>query len=191
MFRTPGGLVHDTDSTAVGRPLRSGERQEGGGMAPESGPGGVIWTSDLRWDDDLTNSGVAALPAVRAWVRRTAADIGAEALTDLLLVVVELVTNAIEHGGGPRRLRLSRTSAEVNVEVEDANLDEVTPGVSRFGESAHRGNGLVLVRRICRDWGVRRDTASGHKTVWSTMPCDAHACPGDTVGPTGTTPSRR
>lgn len=160
-------------------------------MAQEDGPGRVVWASELTWDDELTSSGVAALPTVRAWVRQTAADIGAEALTDLLLVVVELVTNAIEHGGGPRRLRLWRTADEVNVEVEDTNLDDVTPGVSRFGEAAHRGNGLVLVRRICRDWGVRHDTVSGRKTVWSTMPCDEHARSGDAVSPSGTTPSRR
>ncbi|GAB1511331.1 ATP-binding protein [Actinophytocola sp. KF-1] len=160
-------------------------------MAQEDGPGRVIWTSVLTWDDDLTSSGVAALPSIRAWVRRTATDIGADALTDLLLVVVELVTNAIEHGGGPRCLRLSRRHAEVDVEVEDTNLDDLTPGVSRFGPTAHRGAGLVLVRRICRDWGVRRDPAAGGKTVWSTMPCEEHAHPDKTVKPSGTTPSRR
>jgi anti-sigma regulatory factor (Ser/Thr protein kinase) len=160
-------------------------------MAQEDESGRVIWACALTWDDELRNSGVAALPAVRAWVRRTAADIGADALTDLLLVVVELVTNAIEHGGGPRCLRLSRTRAEIDVEVEDTNLDELTPGVSRFGASAHRGAGLVLVRRICRDWGVRRDTAAGGKTVWSTMPCEEHAHSDEAVSPSGTTPSRR
>ena len=160
-------------------------------MTQADEPGRVIWASALTWDDDLTERGVAALPAVRAWVRETANDIGADALTDLLLVVVELVTNAIEHGGGPRRLRLTRTFAEVNVEVEDTNLDELTPGESRFGASAHRGAGLVLVRRICRDWGVRPDTASGGKTVWSTMPCEEHACSDEAVSPGGTTRSPR
>lgn len=159
-------------------------------MAQEDEPGRVIWASALTWDEDLTDRGVAALPAIRAWVRETAGDIGDDALTDLLLVVVELVTNAIEHGGGPRCLRLTRTSTEIGVEVEDANLDEPTPGVSRFGVSAHRGAGLVLVRRICRDWGVRRDPAAGGKTVWSTMPCQEHARQDDAVSPTGTTPSR-
>ena len=160
-------------------------------MAQEDEPGRFIWASALTWDDELTNSGASALPAVRSWVRETAGDIGADALTDLLLVVVELVTNAIEHGGGPRCLRLTRTRTEVSVEVEDANLDELTPGESRFGTSAHRGAGLVLVRRICRDWGVRHDTDAGGKTVWSTMPCEEYARPDEAVSPSGTTPSRR
>ncbi|MFI7677301.1 ATP-binding protein [Actinophytocola sp. NPDC049390] len=160
-------------------------------MTEADEPGEVVWASALRWDEDLANSGVAALPAIRVWVRRTAGDLGDDVLTDLLLVVVELVTNAIEHGGGPRALRLTRTDTEINVEVEDANLDELTPGVSRFGPAAHRGAGLVLVRRICRVWGVRRHPAAGGKTVWSTMPCADHARHDEAVSPTGTTPSRR
>jgi anti-sigma regulatory factor (Ser/Thr protein kinase) len=153
--------------------------------------GNVVWSSALPWSEELEASGVAALSTVRAWVRQVAQDIADEFMTDLLLVVVELVTNAIEHGGGPRCVRLSRTATDVRIEVQDTNHEELTPGESRFGAGAHRGAGLLLVRRISRDWGVRHDPQTGGKTVWTTMPC---ATPADqqraSMSPGETSPSR-
>lgn len=122
---------------------------------------------------DLVGKGPEAVSAVRAWVRGLADGIAEERLTDVLLVVVELVTNAIEHGGGPRWVGVSRTRSAFRIEVQDSNLGQLTPGVSRFGASAFRGRGLVLVRRMCQDWGVLRDNGSGRKTVWTTVPCPA------------------
>jgi hypothetical protein len=43
-------------------------------------------------------------------------------------------------------------------------------GVPRLREPAHDGGrGLLLVDRICRDWGVRDDDDG--KTVWGHVPC--------------------
>jgi anti-sigma regulatory factor (Ser/Thr protein kinase) len=111
------------------------------------------------------------LADVRAWLRGLVADLAGEHRADVVLVGVELVTNAIEHGGGPQWMRLARRDDPclVRIEVADSNLGQLTLGTSRFGPAAHRGNGLVLVRGMSHGWGVHRDAIRMCKTVWTTL----------------------
>jgi anti-sigma regulatory factor (Ser/Thr protein kinase) len=86
---------------------------------------------------------------------------------DVLLLVTELVSNAVRHAEvGPEqylRVELRFSPRRVRVEVVDPGSG-FTPaqGPSRGGESG--GWGLFLVDRIAHRWGVRR-TASG-TCVW-------------------------
>jgi anti-sigma regulatory factor (Ser/Thr protein kinase) len=87
---------------------------------------------------------------------------------DLLLLVSELVTNAVRHGevGPGRSLRIEgvRSGPRVTIEVTDpgSGFDMVLPARSEPG-----GWGLVLVDRLAERWGVNR-TPTG-TCVWFEM----------------------
>ena len=127
--------------------------------------------SSPTWTKHLQGRGPEVLTEVRAWLCGLVADLAGEYRADVILVGVELVTNAIEHGGGPRWMRLSRRDEPclVRIEVADSNLGQLTLGTSRFGPAAHRGNGLVIVGGVSHGWGVLRDDIRGWKTVWTTL----------------------
>jgi anti-sigma regulatory factor (Ser/Thr protein kinase) len=76
--------------------------------------------------------GVASLPVLRRWLR-TNVPAGVDP-ADAELVCTELVTNAIEHGGGARAVRITVDSRQVCVEVDDDEAD-VLP------TTAHPGSG--------------------------------------------------
>ena len=102
------------------------------------------------------------LSVMRRWLRTTICD--HDTLFTAELVCTELVTNAIEHGGGAGSVRICVTDEErVHVEVDDRNPSVLlTVGSSRLGP--HRGHGLQMIDSVA-DWGILGN-ASG-KTVWA------------------------
>jgi anti-sigma regulatory factor (Ser/Thr protein kinase) len=78
---------------------------------------------------------------------------------DVLLLVTELVTNAVRHAGvGPDeslRVELQRWPQRVRVDVVDCGAD-LTPVRPRLSRDDPGGWGLVLVDRIAARWGVGR-----------------------------------
>jgi anti-sigma regulatory factor (Ser/Thr protein kinase) len=89
-------------------------------------------------------------------------------LHDVRLLVSELVTNALRHGGlGPDDtidLVLDIDAGEVHVEVRDPGpgfVPEAIPDDARPPEG--RGWGLVFLRTIANRWGVDRDDGT---RVW-------------------------
>ncbi len=96
----------------------------------------------------------AQLGAVRRWVAEALAGVDEDDLEDCVLAVNELVSNAFDHAGGPRRVRPRWSSGRcvVRAEVDDASPDGLVLGRSRLGGS--RGRGLVIAERLCEDWGV-------------------------------------
>ncbi|GAA2247063.1 hypothetical protein GCM10010145_12720 [Streptomyces ruber] len=85
-----------------------------------------------------------------------------------VLVVSELVTNALTHTGSVRIVcRLSWTGRRLRVEVEDQNGGGPLPLRREPGDDDQHGRGLLLVGALSRDWGVR-DTACGSgRVVWA------------------------
>lgn len=81
---------------------------------------------------------------------------------DIVLVVSELVTNAILHGESAQQLRLRRTSRRIVVEVFDNGRRMPHPRVA--GVEAENGRGLYLVARLADRWGAR--PVHGGKVVW-------------------------
>jgi anti-sigma regulatory factor (Ser/Thr protein kinase) len=86
---------------------------------------------------------------------------------DVLLLLTELVTNAVRHAGvGPDRtvgVEFRRCSGTVTVAVRDGGTG-FTPRARRFRRCDSGGWGLLLVDRIADRWAVTA-TATG-TCVW-------------------------
>jgi protein-L-isoaspartate(D-aspartate) O-methyltransferase len=108
----------------------------------------------------------------RAWVSRSRRittavlglwKVGGAQAEDIVLIVSELVTNAIEHGEGGVGLRVQWSGSDVRIEVTDDN-----PAPARMRLSSDddvSGRGLLLVTVLARRWGVTDDG----RTTWATV----------------------
>lgn len=91
--------------------------------------------------EDDSPAGVArARDATRAFARSLDPALEAEAAETLTLVVSELATNAVRHGGGRYTLRLDATAESVHVAVSDpssspprARTPDLSGGTGGFG----------------------------------------------------------
>ncbi|MEU6668067.1 SpoIIE family protein phosphatase [Streptomyces sp. NPDC046727] len=108
----------------------------------------------------------AAVSEAREWATR---QLTAWGLDDLLLttvlIVSELVTNAIRYGRPPAELRLIRHHVLV-CEVTDSNSAQ--PRLRRARTTDEGGRGLFLVAQLAERWGCRH--GQNHKTIWSEQP---------------------
>ncbi|MEY9878418.1 hypothetical protein ABH931_007945 [Streptacidiphilus sp. MAP12-33] len=76
-----------------------------------------------------------------------------EAVEDVLLVVSELVSNAVVHGGGAVELVLDIDPTRLVVGVSD--LSHVRPAARESEDPARPGgHGLLVVRRLSARWGT-------------------------------------
>ncbi len=102
----------------------------------------------------------------------------------VVLLVSELVTNAVLHGGpDPIDLRLALEAGRLHIEVLDHN-----PGSPRLRAPEpddESGRGLVLVDRAAREWGTLQIGGDG-KCVW----CDVDLSAARPSSP-GAQPPRR
>jgi anti-sigma regulatory factor (Ser/Thr protein kinase) len=80
-----------------------------------------------------------------------------------ILLVSELVTNALLHAGGPARLELRPKADRVRICVSDDAPVEPTP--QHPDDESDHGRGLMLVDMLAREWGVV--PAGLGKTVWA------------------------
>jgi anti-sigma regulatory factor (Ser/Thr protein kinase) len=94
-------------------------------------------------------------------------------LDPLLLVVSELVGNAVRHGRPPVEMLLRRTgTGKVRVEVHDENAATAPAGGGQLpDDDAESGRGLYLVEAVSTDSGVEQVPGDG-KVVWATLEDD-------------------
>jgi len=85
---------------------------------------------------------------------------------DVLLVVSELVTNAITHARTQVTVILERSGPSVVLTVCD--LSPSVPVMLPADEMAGGGRGLMIVDVLSGDWGVRAGP-SGSKAVWASF----------------------
>ena len=99
----------------------------------------------------------------RQFARRAAATSAADVDT-VVLLVSEVVTNAVLHARSDIRLDVQASTDTVRVEVHDAS--PVEPRVHHFRLTSGTGRGLRMVEQLARRWGVEADPARGGKIVW-------------------------
>jgi anti-sigma regulatory factor (Ser/Thr protein kinase) len=94
---------------------------------------------------------------------------------DALLLVSELVTNAVLHGGvgpdQPIELELRREGGHLHVRVVDPGTEFARPAPPTSGDSSG-GWGLFFVDQIAKRWGVC--PAPSGTCVWFELPAGAN-----------------
>ncbi|MEV3853632.1 ATP-binding protein [Streptomyces sp. NPDC050095] len=162
--------MSDDGSATRPRPLDSGgaplERTTDGPLPYEG-----VWRFTAQAVD-------ASVPQARRAVRELLARQGVPAPDDLvhglLVIVSELVTNAVKHAAllSPMLAVEVAVGAEwVRVSVEDEHPYRPTALEATSGQTG--GRGLLLVREITAEAGGVCDvehTASGGKVIWAALP---------------------
>ena len=115
-----------------------------------------------------------SVPVARHCVCAVLTAAGCASMDDALLVVTELVGNAIRHTasgrcGGTLTLHVVDAGEQlIHIEVIDSGAmtfpEPCEPDPDSFG-----GRGLWLVDRCSAKWGVR-ETPDGHRAVWALLP---------------------
>ena len=114
----------------------------------------------------LEVDGIHQVPAVRDHVAGRLRALGFEHLVDdAHLVVSELVTNALLHGGGRAVVRVLPAGDGVRAEVADGT--RLPPVIGPQSDRAMTGRGLRLVRALADRWGV--DVRGQGKVVWAEL----------------------
>ena len=103
----------------------------------------------------------------RAWLRRVTCGLhGGQVLDDATLLVSELVTNAVRHGGSPLVLGVDCDGEGLDVRVRDGSPQLPVPRAA--GPEAESGRGFVLLDLLSERWGVEPEGSGGGggKEVW-------------------------
>lgn len=145
----------------LGRPERVGVQQGAQQRREES----VIPTIDLR-------TPLSADPREVALARRRMNEhlhqqgIAGDVADSAVLLVSELVTNAILHGEPPVELRVAVPGGHLHVEVHDSDTDSVLhlPAMGEPSRERLGGRGLGLVAALSSRWGLHSDDSG--KCVW-------------------------
>lgn len=129
---------------------------------------GGVEVANFDMADDLDE-----LARVRAWARAVLSDVPTAASIDIVMLLNELVSNAMRHGGWPRQVRLTRRTRTLRIEVDDAS-----PELARRREPSDTGgHGVALVEACAERWGQER-TDDG-KTVWAELALPGGVAPRD------------
>jgi len=102
----------------------------------------------------------------RSFLREvTCTDHSSHVLDDAVLLVSELVTNSVKHGGPPVVVAVECDSEALRVRVRDGSPVGPTPRSADC--DAETGRGLALVDTLSSAWGV--DPDGDGKYVWFTI----------------------
>jgi anti-sigma regulatory factor (Ser/Thr protein kinase) len=115
--------------------------------------------------------GMEAPGLARRAIAANAPTLPASVHDDVSLLVTELVTNALRHGGAaadrPVQVEFRRQADRIRVEVVDPGTDFAPPAPPTGGDESG-GWGLFLVDRIAARWGVC--PAPAGTCVWFEVP---------------------
>ncbi|MEE4494919.1 ATP-binding protein [Streptomyces sp. BE230] len=103
---------------------------------------------------------------LRAW------ELPGDTCCDAVLLVSELITNAVLHtSSGHVRcgLTLSGDERRLRIELHDECSTPVHPPGRHPGPGEENGRGLLLVQQLADSWGSARSTRSEGKFVWAEL----------------------
>ncbi|OIJ85857.1 ATP-binding protein [Streptomyces colonosanans] len=155
----------------------SGPRPESGGNVPHDGraQGPLPYEGVWRFTAAAVDASVPqARHAVRDLLGRQGVPVSDDIVQALLLIVSELVTNAVRHAAllSPMLAVEVAVGPEwVRVAVEDSH--PYRPSALEADHGRTGGRGLLLVREITREAGgacEAEHTASGGKVIWAALP---------------------
>ena len=109
----------------------------------------------------------ASAREARRFVARALRDAAPEAREIGILLVSELVTNALLYAQGRIVLAVAPTASVYRISVHDPLPGTVAP--RQVPVTATSGRGLALVDELSESWGVRSPSNSG-KDVWFEVP---------------------
>lgn len=128
---------------------------------------------------------MAAVPAsvgeARAIVDGVTAHLSLAVRDDAALLVSELMSNAVRHGGATATLTARVQDGFLTVEVHDdgAGRPAMRSGVP--DSSAVSGRGLRILDRVAAQWGVEDDPDDNGKTVWFRLAVEQEPKSSDTL----------
>ena len=129
----------------------------------------------------LTLTGDLPSPSfARAWVSGHSVHVPREVLDDALLMVSELVTNAVRHGRPVVVLTLELRLDRIRIGVYDTGDRLPVMPAGRPSIDRPTGRGLLIVAATASDWGVTCTDDRTGKTVWAEVPLrtvSALSCP--------------
>jgi anti-sigma regulatory factor (Ser/Thr protein kinase) len=108
-----------------------------------------------------------SVPTARHFVSDVVADVPREIADRAALMVSQLATNAVRHGGTDFEVRVERTDDVLSVEIEDSGVG--APVVRRAQPRDASGRGLHIVEALADAWGVRPTPEGQGKAVWFTL----------------------
>jgi DNA-binding NarL/FixJ family response regulator len=119
--------------------------------------------TSLHLDGTITSARDA-----RVFTRRTLEEwrVSEAVVEDVLLIVTELVNNAITHAQSGCELRMSLTSVSLRIEVIDAGAG--TPDPLPPSPTRNHGRGLHLIDALTAAWGYE-PLETGGKMVWAEL----------------------
>jgi anti-sigma regulatory factor (Ser/Thr protein kinase) len=113
---------------------------------------------------------MAAVPAsigeARAIVGDVAAHLPLALRDDAALLVSELMSNAVRHGGATATLTVWVQDGYLTVEVHDDGAGRPAMRSGVLDPAVASGRGLRILDRVAAQWGVEDDHGGMGKTVW-------------------------
>jgi len=94
---------------------------------------------------------------------------------DAALLVSELMSNTVRHGGDTARLTASLRDGLLRVAVHDDGVGRPAMQQTVPDLSTTSGRGLQIVDRVADRWGVEPDECGPGKTVWFQLDAGAAA----------------
>ncbi len=140
-------------------------------MTPPSEHAGTRSTSDSWWLELELERNLRAPSLARAALARRCEELNLDAslFQSLILLVSEVVSNAVRHSPGPREspieLVATSTGEAIRITVTDAGSG-FTPR-PRDPTGTNDGYGLYLLEKVATSWGVDSD---GDTKVWFELP---------------------
>lgn len=107
-----------------------------------------------------------AVSVAREFVTTHSDSLPPDVIETAVLLVSELVTNAVKHGRPTIQLHVSLAPPLIGVSVHDDGEAIPSTLVRLPAATATSGRGLVIIERLSSHWGVIPSDPNPGKTVW-------------------------